>query len=98
MKVKNGLNLKRSGDIFYLFEPFWADTFNLGAGKGIAATHGSPYSYDTQVPLLFMGAGIKPKEINRRVEITDAIVTLCNLLNISQPNGAIGTPIIEVFN
>ena len=94
--IQNGFNIKRSGDIFYAFEPFWADTFNLGGGVGIAATHGSPYTYDTQIPLLFMGMGIVPERIDRRLEIQDGIVTLCNLLNIAKPNAAIGHNIYEV--
>ncbi|MBL7877809.1 MAG: alkaline phosphatase family protein, partial [Cyclobacteriaceae bacterium] len=53
-KVVRGFHPKRSGDIAYVLEPGW---FSSNGVTG--TTHGSGYSYDTHVPILFYGSGIK---------------------------------------
>ena len=54
--VLNGYHPKRSGDLILIEEANWSTYTDKGS------THGSPYEYDTHVPLLFYGAGISPKE------------------------------------
>lgn len=85
--IQNGIHPQRSGDIIVVLEPGWAECPPTGT------THGSPYSYDTHVPLIFMGAGIKPGSSTEQVVITDIAPTISMLLNISLPNGCTGKPI-----
>ena len=92
-KLARGHNIKRSGDIMYEFYPGWLNT-----QSGDATTHGSGYSYDTHVPMLWYGLGIKKGESVKKYNITDIAPTLSMLLNISLPNGAIGEPLYELFN
>jgi phosphopentomutase len=56
-------------------------------------THGSPYSYDTHVPLLFYGWNIKQGSSTEQIYITDLSATLAMMLNIQFPNGCTGKPI-----
>lgn len=85
----------RSGDIYVVFEPHWfiAD-FD---GLSVAATHGSPWSYDTYVPIMFMGPGIAPARIARRVETVDVAATIAAYLGTKPTSGAGGRPLPEAL-
>ncbi|MGB3465328.1 MAG: alkaline phosphatase PafA, partial [Cyclobacteriaceae bacterium] len=93
-KLQNGYNTKRSGDLLIQYEPGW---FQTGYGK-TGTTHGSGYNYDTHVPLIIYGTGIPKGYISaKRTNITDIIPTLCIKYGVNLPNGATGTPILELF-
>ena len=53
-RVMNGFNERRGADIEFIPDPYWI--FANGAGT----THGTPFGYDSHVPVIFMGAGIRP--------------------------------------
>lgn len=92
--LQNGFNRKLSGDILILFKPGYLP----GAYGRTGTSHGTGYTYDTHIPLLFYGSGIKPGSTVRKTTITDIAPTLAMLLNISIPNAAVtGQPIIEIF-
>jgi predicted AlkP superfamily pyrophosphatase or phosphodiesterase len=82
-----GWNPKQSGDVILLTEPGW---MNYGT-KG--TTHGSPWTYDTRVPVMFYGFGIKQGKSAARISITDIAPTLAILLKIQFPNGCTGQPL-----
>ncbi|CAA0121343.1 Alkaline phosphatase PhoV [Halioglobus japonicus] len=94
--VINNFNTKRSGDIFVVFEPNWfiAD-FD---GLTVASTHGSPWNYDTHVPLVFAGVHLQPATIERQVETVDVAVTLAAYMGIKPPSGAVGQVLEEVVS
>jgi predicted AlkP superfamily pyrophosphatase or phosphodiesterase len=96
--VKSGYVKEESGDVIYTlnsgFLPYFKDTEKSHKGT----SHGSGYSYDTHVPLLWYGRHIPKKEIFRRVEITSITATLVHLLNLSKPSMTIGEPILEITN
>jgi hypothetical protein len=83
---------KRSGDVEVVWEPGWVKYAN-----NEASTHGSIYPYDTHVPVLFYGKGVKKGSTTRYHSITDIAPTLSMLLNISLPNGCTGKPVSEMF-
>jgi len=86
---------KRSGDIYLVFEP---DVFiNDFDGLIVAATHGSPWRYDTFVPVIFAGAGLPAMKVNRAVTPYDIAPTLAAYLGMKPPSGAIGNPLSEVL-
>jgi predicted AlkP superfamily pyrophosphatase or phosphodiesterase len=89
--IQNGFHQKRSGDVIYVLEPAVISYSKTGS------THGSSQSYDTHVPLLFYGNGIKQGSSSKRTEIIDIAPTISSLLKISFPNGATGNPISEVL-
>jgi predicted AlkP superfamily pyrophosphatase or phosphodiesterase len=92
MLLQLGYNQKRSGDILIVGDPGFISYSKTGS------THGSGFNYDTHVPLIFYGFGINKGETVERTEITDVAPTISSLLNISFPNGAIGTPIEKAIN
>ena len=60
-------------------------------------THGTWNPYDTHIPLVFMGWGIRQGSTNRLTTMSDIAPTLAALLHIQEPNGNIGLPIEEVL-
>ncbi|WP_405296029.1 alkaline phosphatase PafA [Algibacter sp. Ld11] len=85
--LQNGYNQKRSGDVLVIQDPAY-----ISYGK-TGSTHGSGLNYDTHVPLLFFGKGIKHGKTVRRTEITDIAPTISALLDINAPNFKIGEPL-----
>ena len=63
----------------------------------VAAMHGSPWNYDTHVPINFVGQGIKPAQIDRLVHPIDVAPTLSAILDISPPAAAEGYVLEEVI-
>lgn len=92
--VQNGFHQKRGGDLVYVFEPGYIGFYHSEKGT----THGSGYNYDTHVPLIFYGWGIKPGETDKYSEITDVAPTVSALLGIAFPNGATGEVLYRVFD
>ena len=93
--ILNNFNPNRSGDIYVVFEPHWF--INDFDGLTVAATHGSPWRYDTFVPIVFAGGNIAAQHVHRRVLTVDVAPTLAALLDIKPPSGAAGVPLVEVF-
>ena len=89
--LQNGYNQKLSGDV--LFVPY-PSTISYGR---TGSTHGSGYSYDTHVPLLFYGKGFKKGSTNKYYPITDIASTVARYLEVENPNGNTGKPILEVL-
>ncbi|HVF41789.1 MAG TPA: alkaline phosphatase family protein [Pyrinomonadaceae bacterium] len=90
-RVLHGFSQRRSGDIVLLQEPF------KYLGDGIPATHGSPYSYDTHVPLIIMGAGVAPGDYNQPSTPADLAPTLATLLRVQPPSNATGRVLLEAL-
>ena len=82
--VQNGYNQKFSGDIVMIPNP--ATIYMRETGT----THGSGYNYDTHVPIMFFGKGIKTGRSRDYVEIIDIAPTVSNLLQIQFPNSNTG--------
>jgi len=93
--VINNFNPKRSGEVFIVFEPNWF--INDMEGLTVASTHGSPWRYDTYVPIVFAGMGLEPRTIDRRVQTVDVAVTLSAFMGIKPPSGSAGVPLTEVL-
>ena len=86
---------KRSGDIYLVFEPnVFINDFD---GLIVASTHGSPWRYDTFVPLIFAGAGLSAATLSRPVTPYDIAPTLAAYLGVKPPSGTIGMPLPEVL-
>jgi predicted AlkP superfamily pyrophosphatase or phosphodiesterase len=90
--VNNGYYPPRNGDIQIILKPGYIDALS-----GTGTTHGLWNPYDTHIPLLWYGWGIKPGKSNREVYMTDIAPTLAALLHIQMPNGCVGKPIEEVI-
>jgi hypothetical protein len=94
-QILRNFNPKRSGDIYLVLEPHWF--VNEFEGLTVASTHGSPWLYDTFVPVIFAGHGLTAKYISREVHTVDIALTLSKYLKIKAPSGATGNPLTEVL-
>ena len=92
--VKNNYHPMRSGDVYVVYNP--RNYINDMEGLTIASTHGSPWRYDTHVPIIFAGYNIDDEKISREVTPYDIAPTLSNVLGITQPSGATGEILKEV--
>lgn len=87
-----GYHPKRSGDILIVLEPGWFE-----ASRVSGSTHGSTYTYDTHVPVLFFGKGIKHGSSVKPHTVTDIAPTMSMLLNIKLPSACTGLPVEELW-
>jgi Type I phosphodiesterase / nucleotide pyrophosphatase len=90
-KVINGYNLRRGPDVELIPDPFWM----VKTGGGV--THGTPFSYDQHVPVIFMGPGIKAGRYNQQIAVNDIAPTLATLLDIETPAGSVGRVLSEIL-
>lgn len=88
-----GYHQKRSGDLVIIPESGY---FSSSSKTG--TTHGTGYSYDTHVPILFYGKGIKKGSTNQYHRITDIAPTVSRILKIQFPSGTTGQPIVEILD
>ena len=89
--LQNGYNQKLSGDILIVPNPATISHSKVGS------THGSGFSYDTHVPIIFYGKGIKKGTSKKYTPIINIAPTLANLLQIEFPNGNSGKVLEEVL-
>ena len=89
-RVVRSFNPKRSGDLEILLEPYW-----IRSAQG--TTHGTPYSYDTHIPLIFMGPWVRPGYYRQNVVLNDLAPTLASILMIETPSGSVGRVLNEII-
>ena len=89
--VMNGYYAPRSPDLYVLLEPYW-----LYGTHG--TTHGTTFSYDAHVPVIFMGPGIRAGRYNRDIAINDIAPTLATYLDVETPSGSVGHCLAEILN
>jgi arylsulfatase A-like enzyme len=82
----------RSGNVLYQLLPYW-----IPETQPVATTHGSPWDYDTDVPLLWFGAGIVPGTYRDAAVVADIAPTLSALLGIEPPSGSEGRVLQEIL-
>jgi predicted AlkP superfamily pyrophosphatase or phosphodiesterase len=87
-KAANSFNSQRSGDVFLILDPYAVAV----AGEA-GSTHGAPWTYDTQVPLVLWGNAFKPGLYATPCEPIDLAPTLAVALGLTQPSGAQGRPL-----
>jgi arylsulfatase A-like enzyme len=93
-----GYDYERSGDVLFSFDSGYLTKEHEGENAHKGTSHGTGFSYDTHVPLLWYGGGLKQQEVFRKIEITDITATLTHILNLSKPSLTVGEPILEILN
>jgi hypothetical protein len=88
--VRNGFYRQRSGDLIVVPEPYY-----MSGTSG--TTHGTPFNYDTHVPVIFMGPGIKAGQYYAPVAVNDIAPTLAALVGVEEPSGSVGRILREMF-
>lgn len=86
-RIINGYNRERSGDVVIILKP----NFYAHGMKG--TDHGAWNSYDTHIPLVFMGWGIKHGATTKQTFMTDIAPTIAAMLHVQAPNGCVGKSI-----
>lgn len=86
-RIINGYNRERSGDVVIILKP----NFYAHGMKG--TDHGAWNSYDTHIPLVFMGWGIKHGATTKQTFMTDIAPTIAAMLHVQAPNGCVGNSI-----
>lgn len=80
---QRGFMYDRSGDVYIQLKSGWLDS-----SYPTGTSHGSPYNYDTHVPLLFYGWNIPHGRSNRKTVIPQIAPTISNMLDIALPSGS----------
>lgn len=84
--IQKGFFPQRSGNVVIVYQ---SNYFDDEYGK-TGTTHGACYTYDSQVPLVFYGAGIPKGKSIEQAYITDIAPTVASLLKINRPAASIG--------
>ncbi|MFT5858927.1 MAG: putative AlkP superfamily pyrophosphatase or phosphodiesterase [Flavobacteriaceae bacterium] len=95
--VRKGAYPRESGDVVFILEPGYLPKHADSDYARKGTSHGSAFSYDTHVPLLWYGKNIPKQEIFRNIDITDIAATLTHMLYIQRANALTGQPIVELF-
>jgi len=99
-QIQRNFHPVRSGNIHMIQEPYWflhsTDEAQKMGLEGIAAIHGSPWAYDTHVPVFFVGTDIPARTVTRRISPNDIAPTISTLLKVKFPSGSVGNPLPEV--
>jgi predicted AlkP superfamily pyrophosphatase or phosphodiesterase len=87
-KVSNSFNGQRGGDVFVVLDPYALPVAGL-----TSTTHGGPWNYDAQVPLILWGGVFKPGIYFQHCQPIDLAATLAAALGLTQPSGSQGNPL-----
>lgn len=91
-KAAHSYNPTRSGDVFLIPQPFAVVTEST-----TGTSHGTPWNYDAQVPLVFWGQAFKPGIYTNPAEPIDLAATLAAALGVTLPSDAQGPPLTFIL-
>ncbi len=91
-RVTNGFNRARSGDVWLITKPL-----SFFVEGELPTTHGSAYNYDTHVPIILSGSGVRPGRYNGDCSPSDIAPTLAVMLGIEQPSNRTGRVLVEAL-
>ncbi len=80
----------RSGNLIILPENYY-----LYDATG--TSHGTPFNYDTHVPVIFMGSGLKKGHYYERIMPNDIAPTLAAIVGVQEPSGSVGRVLQEMW-
>jgi hypothetical protein len=89
-RVMNGYYARRGPDMEILLEPYWVP-YRTGTG------HGTTFDYDTHVPVIFMGPGVRARQYDANIAVTDIAPTLATMLEVETPSGSAGRVLVEML-
>lgn len=91
-RMKNMIHPEKSADVFILMKENYCYKYPYGT------SHGTPYDYDTYVPLVFSNIQMEPQKVERPIATVDIAPSIASLLNIPIPNEVDGKTIFEISN
>jgi hypothetical protein len=89
--LTNGYYPNRCGDIQIILKPGYID------GGKTGTTHGLWAPYDSHIPMVFFGWGVKHGHTNKETYMTDIAATITALLHVQMPSGCVGNVVEEVL-
>lgn len=89
-KAAHSFNSQRAGDLLLVSVPY-----AVPSETTTGTTHGSPWNYDAQVPLVLWGGPFRPGVYNSPCQPIDLQPTLAALLGLAQPSDAQGEPLTD---
>lgn len=89
-RVQNGFYYQRAADLIIVAEPYW-----IFEEQG--TTHGTPWNYDSHVPVIFLGPWVKTGRYAVRIQVNDIAPTLADLLQVEPPSGSSGRVLTEIL-
>jgi hypothetical protein len=94
-RMQRAFHPQRSGDVVIVQQQFW---YLYPDPECCGSMHTSPYAYDTHVPVIVAGPGIRPATVWRAVEPASVPATIAALLGILPPSGSAAPVLEEVLN
>ena len=91
-RIINNYNPQRSGDVIITLKSGWVEKEDNSV-----TGHGSPYEYDSHIPLIWYGWSVNRTTVTRKVNIADIAATLSSLCKVPYPNACTGEPLFELF-
>ena len=89
--VAKGYDPVQNGELVYVFKPAYIEYSATGT------SHGTPYTYDTHVPMLWYGWNVPKGENHKKHYITEIAPTLAQKLKITFPNSTEAEVLEEVI-
>ncbi len=93
--IQRGFMPERGGDVCFILRPSHLPAWSNMARQG--TEHGSVWNYDTHVPVIFFGRGVRQGEVLRRTTITDVAPTVCAIIGMTLPDACSGHVVPEVI-
>jgi hypothetical protein len=90
-QIRNGYYPRRSGNLQLLYKSGYVEGV-----EGGGTSHGTGYTYDIRIPLLWYGWKVPKGQSFKKVNVTDIAPTLSAMLHIQEPSGCIGDVITEI--
>ena len=88
-------NSERSGDLLLIQKDGW---YFSELPSGMSAMHGTPWTYDARVPVVFMGSPwVRSGTYAQAAEPADIAPTLAFLLGVPPPSGSEGRVLREML-
>ena len=89
--IAKGYDPIQNGDVVYILKPAYIEYSTTGT------SHGSPYNYDTHVPMIWYGWNIQKGENHKKHVITEIAPTLAQKLKITFPNSTEAEVLEEII-
>ncbi len=78
--LRYGFYPDKSGDVLFITKPF-----TVLEMEPAGTSHGSPYAYDSEVPVMLWGKGVRPGVYAGPIRVVDVAPTAAALMEISEP-------------
>lgn len=82
----------RSYEVFVLPKKYYTHNHD-----DYGVNHGTPYEYDSHVPIIFYGSGIKAGKNNKRISTVDIAPTLAEILKIKYDEDVDGKSLVNII-